>query len=321
MVGAVDEHGCHLPSVGLSETDDGLIFEHIDPDEAELLYHEIFEQRCYAPLAPVTRAEPLILDVGANVGLFCFWALREWPSSHIVCFEPVPPILETLRRNLCSVAGHARSGELGLPRAVAVPVALGEAEGAGTFHFFPWAPGESTRHPQEAASQRQLVDAAAAAAGLAPPPRHGRDTAYECSVQTLQRTLRGLEAACSQRLRIDLLKIDVEGDEEAVLRGLGDAGWACIDQVVMEVRDVHGRLARVLRLLEEAGLGVIDSRQQEPVASEGYCAFVPRALKLFHVRAARAGVPSLGSAVGRRVPGSGCECGRRHRRKRRCLDV
>jgi hypothetical protein len=36
---------------------------------------------------------------------------------------------------------------------------------------------------------------------------------------------------------IHLLKIDVEGEELAVLRGLSEADWSNIDQVVMEIHD------------------------------------------------------------------------------------
>lgn len=58
---------------------------------------------------------------------------------------------------------------------------------------------------------------------------------YECAVTTLAAFIR------EQRLsRIDLLKIDVEGSELAVLRGLDAAGWATVRQLVAEVHDVGG---------------------------------------------------------------------------------
>lgn len=49
---------------------------------------------------------------------------------------------------------------------------------------------------------------------------------------------------------IDLLKIDVERAEMAVLRGVSDEHWQRIRQVVMEVHDVDGSLDIVLRLLK-----------------------------------------------------------------------
>ena len=50
--------------------------------------------------------------------------------------------------------------------------------------------------------------------------------------------------------RVDLLKIDVERAELDVLRGVRREDWPRIRQVVLEVHDVHGQLARVQRLLQ-----------------------------------------------------------------------
>jgi FkbM family methyltransferase len=40
-----------------------------------------------------------ILDIGANVGSFALWANLRWPGSTIHCFEPNPGTFEYLRRN------------------------------------------------------------------------------------------------------------------------------------------------------------------------------------------------------------------------------
>jgi FkbM family methyltransferase len=40
-----------------------------------------------------------ILDVGANVGSFALWAAARWPGSRITSFEPNPGTFEYLRRN------------------------------------------------------------------------------------------------------------------------------------------------------------------------------------------------------------------------------
>lgn len=53
--------------------------------------------------------------------------------------------------------------------------------------------------------------------------------------------------------RVDLLKIDVEGWEEAVLRGMDAAAWAGVRQLVAEVHDRDGARARVNALLRGAG--------------------------------------------------------------------
>lgn len=52
---------------------------------------------------------------------------------------------------------------------------------------------------------------------------------------------------------VDLLKVDVERAELAVLRGVDAADWPRIRQVSMEVHDVDGQLERVLDLLRTQG--------------------------------------------------------------------
>jgi hypothetical protein len=53
-----------------------------------------------------------------------------------------------------------------------------------------------------------------------------------------------------------LVKIDVEGDELAVLQGLADADWALVKQVVMEAHDVDGRVDAIRSLLARHGFEV-----------------------------------------------------------------
>jgi len=46
-----------------------------------------------------------ILDVGANVGSFALWAVRRWPASRVVSFEPNPGTFEYLKRNTAGCPG------------------------------------------------------------------------------------------------------------------------------------------------------------------------------------------------------------------------
>src|SRR6185369_4323564 len=56
--------------------------------------------------------------------------------------------------------------------------------------------------------------------------------------------------------RIDLLKIDVEKSELDVLKGIEDADWARIVQLVVEVHDEGERIAEIRRLLLSQGFAV-----------------------------------------------------------------
>ncbi len=54
--------------------------------------------------------------------------------------------------------------------------------------------------------------------------------------------------------RIDLLKIDVEGHELHVLRGIDEPLWPRLDHVAVEVADRAGELALVLELFAAYGM-------------------------------------------------------------------
>jgi FkbM family methyltransferase len=42
----------------------------------------------------------LILDIGANIGAFALRAHKQWPNARILCYEPMPPNLDQLRKNV-----------------------------------------------------------------------------------------------------------------------------------------------------------------------------------------------------------------------------
>jgi len=68
-----------------------------------------------------------------------------------------------------------------------------------------------------------------------------------------------------RRRRIDLLKIDVEGDELEVLRGIAPDDWPLIEQIALEVHDREGRLGKVEALLRQQGYAVRTEAQRSQV--------------------------------------------------------
>ena len=57
-------------------------------------------------------------------------------------------------------------------------------------------------------------------------------------------------------LSIDLVKIDVEGSEQEVLRGIAPGDWPKIRQLVVEVHDLDGRAAELAAMLRGRGYRV-----------------------------------------------------------------
>ena len=55
---------------------------------------------------------------------------------------------------------------------------------------------------------------------------------------------------------IDLLKIDVEGEEYEVLKGIEEKDWGKIKQIFAEVHDREGRLDKIQELLTTHGFDI-----------------------------------------------------------------
>ena len=125
---------------------------------------------------------------------------------------------------------------------------------------------------------------------------------YGCEVTTVSDAIAELEWD-----GVDLLKLDVEGDELAALKGVRDEHWPTIRQVVCEVKGVDGRLGAVEALLASHGFTVRTEIQRETANERGagggeghgggggedggfadvYVAFTPGAAELYYVYATR----------------------------------
>ncbi|MGP4111846.1 FkbM family methyltransferase [Streptomyces sp. 4N509B] len=204
------------------------------PHEARFQYREIFEHGCYEGMPLPPRA--LVVDVGANIGMFTLYTKARHPDARVLAFEPVTESRRVLERN---VALHrltdVRVEGCGLGRV---------AEEAVTFTYYPRLPGNSTRYPDQKGLQIAVLARRYPDEDI---EEQHRGTPVTAPVDRLSRRL-------PREGRVDLLKIDVEGAEMDVMRGLDAADWARVDRVVAEVQDLDGRLAAVTGLLREVGL-------------------------------------------------------------------
>ena len=80
----------------------GRVFECLDREETEFLWEEIFVRRSYVQcgICVPQRGRPLIVDAGANIGLFSLFALSENDQASVIAIEPAPAAFDTLERNL-----------------------------------------------------------------------------------------------------------------------------------------------------------------------------------------------------------------------------
>jgi FkbM family methyltransferase len=140
-------------------------------------------------------APATVLDCGANIGVASLWALTRRPDCQVLSVEPVEDNLAELRRNL---AGLEDRYEL-------APVAVA-AEG-GTVDFG--------------------LDQVGRYGGI------GRRTGNMIQVQA--RGINELIDQCLERWeRIDLLKLDVEGQEIPILRALDESRLGRVASIAVE---------------------------------------------------------------------------------------
>ena len=230
----------------------------------------------FGPGGVETRRGMTVFDVGANIGMFSLEVLRRCGGEAcIFAFEPAPDTFSYLERNLRELFPYAP--------VVAACTAVADRPGTATFYHRPWASGTSSLQPELPPPDDSRVEAS-----LREPPEEyrsqipgwfqhlprgvakailrqgfrlaGNDVVpIQCAVTTVSDVLREHDIE-----RIDYLKIDVEGAELDVLRGIVPDDWARIARLGMEVHDVDGRLRTIRKMLAFAGFDDVDVEQGWP---------------------------------------------------------
>lgn len=171
--------------------------------------NEVFHRRDYGAGRP-----EVVVDIGGNIGVSAAYFLSRSPTTRVHVWEPVPHNLQSLRLNV------AQFGE----RCIVHEMALAPTAGPGTF----------------------LIDPVGRYSGLAAyqPSADGR-VAVEVQCESVAEALR---AVVDREGRIDLLKIDTEGSEEAIVAAIPVDVRGVIGEIVHEypggVRRLKGETLR-----------------------------------------------------------------------------
>jgi|GEM_PF-937530 len=243
------EHGLSaLNEQSLYRLPNNLEVAHLNKNETDFVYKEIFEDRTYVKHGISLREGDTVFDVGANIGLFTLFASQEFSVGCIYAFEPIPTTFAVLRRNAGMYNLNAKLYECG----------LSDRSGTETFTFYPkmsvmsgaYADVEedegiarSALKNQDALLNRYADDLVAG--------RFEREQ-FTCQLRTISEIIGENDIE-----RIDLLKIDVEKSELEVLKGIKDADWRRIKQLVIEVHDRAGQLQEITRLLSRHGFNFV----------------------------------------------------------------
>ncbi len=147
------------------------------------------EPETYPLFMKLAAGSELVLDVGANIGIFTLLALASDPRTRVISFEPSPAVFSRLKAN---VEANGWSGRCE-PRMEAA------SSSAGTVAF------------DTAGAHRSIH------AGIY-PLRVGKVEASPANITEVRANT--VDAACEGKGRVGLAKIDVEGYEDEVLRGM-----------------------------------------------------------------------------------------------------
>jgi FkbM family methyltransferase len=207
----------------------------------------------------IDKGDTIIVDVGANLGSWTLTAAQlAGPTGTVIAIEPVPEAFSCLTRN----AAMAKAMSSGLGHISCLNVALGdERSEAESLTVFPRCCALSclTRHRNDA----DAIEATLSIAGCFLKSRRlgfiasrslyrwihsffvrvfflSHSEEIRCKTTTLSQVIEeeGL-------LKVDLIKINVERGEEAVLRGVEDRHWPRIKAVTVQVHDLDGRVKRI----------------------------------------------------------------------------
>jgi FkbM family methyltransferase len=188
---------------------------------------------CHLPPAPV------VIDVGANIGAFALAVLALRPEARVAAYEASPLALATLRENVASnrsegavTVHHAAVTGLAEPPTVWLYEHIGDL-------------CTSSLLDQGPVTAAQTGDADAA--GLSTPKFRAERT--EVPAVALS------EILASEPQEVDLLKIDVEGAEYAILKATPLQLLGKVRRLVLEYHRVPGHdIGELAERLGQAGL-------------------------------------------------------------------
>ncbi len=185
------------------------------------LYNEVVLEPTYHLDFPAPT--PRIIDAGGNIGLTMLFYKYQFPRARIVSFEPDPRSFAMLKKN---------ADANGFTDVETHNVALSDQEGTLTLYYDPTLEGDTT------ASISQEFRA-----------HHGG-----ADVKLAQETVPAVSLRPYLKEPVDLLKIDIEGSEGAVMRDIAPS-LANVAEIQMEFHydAKENRLQEMIELLEKAG--------------------------------------------------------------------
>jgi FkbM family methyltransferase len=255
--------------------------------EALVVYREIFDWGTYSKGGIEIKDGATVWDLGANIGMFSAFLASRHSNIRLRAVEPVPETRELLVRNLKTFTRTFSDLRV-------FDCAVGEAAASVPFTFSPLSSVGASMFPDDVmgasdssqglgawldAATQDLLRAGSLPGFVAAfierfaqslPVRTLLLAHFVAMVVATKLTTRRFDVRVrpfSELLaevgdeRVDFLKIDVEGAEEHVVRGICPEDWRRVQQVALEVHDVAGRVDRLAEMLAEQGFEVSRDRE------------------------------------------------------------
>ena len=228
---------------------DGLEIVHLNRHETDYVYQEIFVDESYLRHGIELSDDATVIDIGANIGLFSLFVLSRCKNPTIYAYEPSPRVFDLLRSNCAAYGDPARVH--------AFNCGVAESKGSAQFTFYENSSVFSGFHPDahedRAAVQsiaRNILQDGLAGAGEAHHEDIAELTAHRLHAESIECPLTSVSDIIRENgiTRIHLLKIDAEKSELGILRGIAEAHWPLIEQIVIEV---HDRTRAAVQSVEE----------------------------------------------------------------------
>jgi len=218
--------------------DNGMTIAHQNKEETDALYQEIFQNRSYERGGVVIPdGDTVIIDVGANIGMFSLYVSSRNPRARVYAIEPIPDLCHKLRENLRRYAPLAEVKEL----------AIGIKQDVEEFTFYSKMSVLSSMSKFASLSDDQLLlktlldnQLVRGNLDVAELLDHATELVnWRLQPSKLQCPVISLGQLISEEgiQRVGLLKIDVQRAEFDVLNGINRDLWTRIDQIIIEVHD------------------------------------------------------------------------------------
>jgi amino acid adenylation domain-containing protein/FkbM family methyltransferase len=238
---------------------DGSTVAHLNKNETSYIYNEIFVLQAYLRHGITIEDGDCIVDAGSNIGLFTVFASRLARNLRIVSFEPNPAVYACLKANADAWGSNVKCLQLGLSSENKL-AEMTFFEGFSLLSGF-YADEAKEREVVKTYALNQGSDTVVAE-DLAADISELLEDRFRAKTQSAELKTLSTVIAEEGLDRIDLLKINVEKSELDVLRGINDADWQKIRQMVIEV-DLSQSLEPITGLLEEKGYEVLV--EQDPL--------------------------------------------------------